>query len=98
MKIDHRDIISVSDASKKGTSWLVSEAERGRTMLVMRNAEPAAVVTNVETVERLEAIDEVTENLKLMTLVLVREATDSGARHSLDDVIEELGIDEGDDD
>jgi PHD/YefM family antitoxin component YafN of YafNO toxin-antitoxin module len=98
MKIDHRDIISVSEASKKGMSWLVSEAERGRTMLVMRNSEPAAIVTNVEALERLEAIDEVTENMKLMTLVVAREATDTGARHSLDDVVAELGIDEGDDD
>ena len=97
MKIDHRDIIPIKDVNDRGTSWLVSEAQRGRTMLITRNSRPAAVVTNVEGVERLEQLDELIENLQLLTVAIIRQATDTGDRHDLDDVVEELGIDESDD-
>ena len=58
MKIDTRNIMSVSQVNSKGTSWLVSQAEEGRTMLIMKNSEPTAVITSVENMTRLEEIDE----------------------------------------
>ena len=94
MKTDTNDMVSVSDASKKGVSWLVSQAESGRTLLMLRNNRPAAVVASVEALERLEHIDELIEDLQLCAAALARRTPDSGARHDLDDVIAELGIED----
>ncbi len=63
MKIDTDDMVNVSDASSKGVSWLVREAENGRTLLIVKNSEPAVVVTSVETMTRLDRVDEAAENL-----------------------------------
>lgn len=96
MKIDTRDMVNVSEASNRGVSWLVREAEGGRTMLIVKNSEPAVVVTNVEKLTRLERMDETIENLQLLAATLVRMAADDGIRHDLEDVIAELGIEEDD--
>jgi prevent-host-death family protein len=94
MKIDTRDMVNVSEASRKGVSWLVSKAEEGHPVLIVKNSEPSVVVTNVETMERLSTMDETIENLQLLTAALVRRAADNGDRFDLDDVIAELDIDE----
>lgn len=92
MKIDTRNIINVTQASTRGASWLVSRAEAGETLLIMKNSEPAAVVTSVDNVTRLEELDEVASDLRLLAATLARVVADTGDRYDLDEVIEELGI------
>ena len=43
--------------------------------------------------DRLDRIDELEEDLLLWGIALVRTITDSGARHSLEDVAAEFGVD-----
>jgi PHD/YefM family antitoxin component YafN of YafNO toxin-antitoxin module len=96
MRIDTRDMVSVSEVSQRGASWLISQvADQKRTLLVLKNSKPAVVVTTVEAVERLERIDETIEDIRLLAAALVRRAADNGATHSLGDVMDELGIDAG---
>lgn len=97
MKVDTRDMVNVSDASRKGVSWLVGQAEEGRTVLIVKNSAPAVVVTTVANMERLEEIDETIENLQLLAAAITRSAADTGERFELDDVIAELGIEEEED-
>lgn len=84
--------LSVTEASKRGISGLVADAERGSGVLVSRHGKPAAVVIGVE---RLESVFGREDDLRSATLVLLRAATDSGRRTSLDEVIQRLGFDRG---
>lgn len=97
MKIDTRDMVTVSDANSKGVSWLVNEASAGRAKVLIRNSKPAAVVASIEDLERLAAVDEIVDDLRLLTVTLIREVADSGKRYDLDDVAAELGVVIGDD-
>ena len=92
MKIDTRDIVSVTAASQKGVSWLVNEAGAGRSKLILKNSEPAAFVTSVEDYERLEKIDELVDDLRLLMVATMRDLTSEGELHDLDDVPVELDI------
>ena len=82
--------LSVTDASRRGVSGLVADAERGSSVLVSRHGKPAAVVIGVE---RLESIFRREDDLRSATLVLARAAADKGRRTSLDEVIESFGFD-----
>lgn len=93
MKIDTNDLISVSEANSRGLSKLVAEAMGGRTYVVMRSGKPAAVITGLDQLERLEQVDDMEEDVRLLTMAAVRMLTDSGNRHDLDDVAAEFGID-----
>lgn len=102
MNVDTRDLISVSEASNKGVSKLVADAENGRPQVLLRNSKPVAVVVNIECMDRLQKIDELEDDLRLLSIALVRTAADSGRRYDLDDILAEAGIDpdtldEGDD-
>lgn len=97
MRVDTNNIISVTEASKN-VSHLISEAEDGRTYVVVRHNRPAAVIMGVQEVERLQALDDAAEDLRLLALSLVRTMTDDGHRHDLEDVIKDLGIDVDDED
>jgi prevent-host-death family protein len=96
LKIDTRDMVNVTEANKRGVSWLVREAEEGRTLLIVKNSEPSVVVTSIANMTRLERIDEATEDLRLLAAALVRMAADDGVRHELDDVLAEFGIETND--
>src|SRR5665811_390012 len=74
--------LSITDASQRGISGLVADAERGSSVLVSRHGKPAAVVIGVE---RLESIFRREDDLRSATLVLTRAATDTGRRTSLDE-------------
>jgi len=82
MNINTDDIVSVTDVS-----------ENGRRIVIMRNNRPAAVITNLESMERLQHIEEIEEDLKFLSIAWVRTMTDSGRRHSLEDVAAEFDID-----
>jgi hypothetical protein len=56
------------------------------------------VLADVETMERLERIEEIESDLKLLSVAWVRTMTDNGNRHSLEDVATEFGVDLDEDD
>jgi len=97
MKVDTRDMLSVSEATKKGVSQLVRSASEGRPVVLLRNSEPAAMVVNVETMERLERLEELEDDIRLLAIAWARTLTDSGKRYSLEEAARELGVDLDDD-
>lgn len=60
----------------------------------MRNSKAVAVV--VDSMDRLQRLEELEDDLRLLSIALVRAAADSGRRHDLDDVLAEVGIDPAD--
>ncbi|MFD1535080.1 hypothetical protein [Pseudonocardia aurantiaca] len=93
MNVDTRDLISITDASSKGVSKLVTDAENGRPQVLMRNSKAVAAVVNIDSMDRLQRLDELEDDLRLLSIALVRAAADSGRRYDLDDVLAEVGID-----
>lgn len=93
MNVDTRDLISISEASTRGVSKLVADAENGRPQVLMRNSKAVAVVVNMESMDRLQRIDELESDVRLLSIALVRAAADDGRRFDLDDVLAEAGID-----
>lgn len=93
MNVDTRDLISISEASTRGVSKLVADAENGRPQVLMRNSKAVAAVVNIDSMDRLQRIDELEADMRLLSIALVRAAADSGRRFDLDDVLAEAGID-----
>jgi len=93
MKVDTRDIRSAS-AVGRNFGAVTDEVEAGRTIVVVKNNRPVGVVAPVSVMERLDAIDEREEDLRLLTLALVRMQTNpEPVLHDWNDVAAELGID-----
>ncbi|MEH6807084.1 MAG: type II toxin-antitoxin system Phd/YefM family antitoxin [Rhodococcus erythropolis] len=95
MRIDTRDMVSVTELGRD-LSRHVSDANDGRTVVVLKNNQPAAALVSPAEMERLQDLDEREENLRLLALAVVRMSTDTGARVSLDDLIGRLGFDRSD--
>ncbi|WP_028924346.1 type II toxin-antitoxin system Phd/YefM family antitoxin [Pseudonocardia acaciae] len=93
MNVDTGDLISVTDASNRGVSKLASDAEHGRPQVLVRNNKPVAAIVDIPTMDRLRRLDELEDDLRLLSIALVRTAADSGRRYALDDVLAEAGID-----
>lgn len=93
MNVDTRDLISITEASTKGVSRLVADAEFGRPQVLMRNSKAVAVVVDIDSMDRLQRIDELESDVRLLSIALVRAAADDGRRFDLDDVLAEAGID-----
>jgi antitoxin (DNA-binding transcriptional repressor) of toxin-antitoxin stability system len=93
LNIDTRDLISVTEASNRGVSRLIQDAAQGRTQVVLRNNKAVAAVVGIEAVERLGRLEELEDDLRLLSVALARTVTDSGRRYSLDEVAAELGVD-----
>jgi antitoxin (DNA-binding transcriptional repressor) of toxin-antitoxin stability system len=72
---------------------VADEVESGRTVVVMRNNTPLAVLAPVALMERLDGIDEREEDVRLLAAALVRSVTSTGDLVSLDDLAGELGGD-----
>ncbi len=82
--------LSVTDASAKGVSSLVRDAEIGGVVVLERRHQPVAAVIGVR---RLEVLREAERDLRDLGIVLTRAATDDGVRHALTDVVERFGFD-----
>lgn len=93
MNVDTRDLISITEASTKGVSKLVTDAENGRPQVLMRNSRAVAAVVNIDSMDRLQRLDELEDDMRLLSIALVRGAADSGRRYDLDDILAEVGID-----
>jgi antitoxin (DNA-binding transcriptional repressor) of toxin-antitoxin stability system len=93
MNVDTGDLISITEASNKGVSKLVTDAENGRPQVLLRNNRAVAAIVNIGSMDRLQRLDELEDDLRLLSIALVRAAADSGRRYALDDVLAEAGID-----
>jgi len=91
MLTDTRNLVSVSEVSQNA-SRVIARAEAGERLVIMRNTKPTAIIVDMETADRMSKIEEIEEDLKLLTASLVRMATDNGRRYDLDDIAAELGI------
>jgi hypothetical protein len=82
--------LSMSDAAHKGVSGLAAAAELGATIVVERNHRPVAAIIGVEQLHRFE---EAERDLRDLSIVLIRSATDSGVRTPLSEVMSRFGFD-----
>lgn len=79
---------SVTEASRRGIPRLVSSAERGEIIVVTRRNRAVAAVVGMD---RLDELAGLRDDLRDIALVLARQATDSGRRTSLDEVLAAFG-------
>ena len=86
--IDTSDLISVGEASKMGVSGLIRDAEAGHERIVLRNNKPVAAVVSIE---HLEDIQRLEDELADLALVAARMVTTTGEVHSLDEILERFG-------
>lgn len=86
--VDTADLISISEANKRGVSALVREAEAGHEQVVLRNNKPVAAVVGMK---RLEQLQELEEDLLDISLAAARMLTTGPHRHSLDNVLAQFG-------
>ncbi len=93
MKFDTDDLVSISDVSKVGLSNLVSEAESGRTKVILRHNKPVAALVDIPTMNKLQELAEREEELRDFAAALARVAADRGDRVSLDELAAQLGVD-----
>jgi len=93
MLIDTKQMVSVTDATRNASKLFKSAAEDRKTFVVMNGSTPAALITSLDEMDRLHRIDELEEDLRMLSLAIVRMVTDDGSRHDLDDVAAEFGID-----
>lgn len=77
----------------KNPAPFIERASDGEQIIILKNSRPAAVIIDVATSRRLENLDTLEDDLRLLAVTLVRAATDNGRRYELADVIAELGID-----
>ena len=84
VKVDTRSLLSISQASKRGVSRLVRDAERGQEPILLRNNRPVAAVVSIDRLQELE-------DARDLALVAARLTLDSGRRTSLDDVLGRFG-------
>lgn len=96
MLVDTDHLLPIGEAASKGISRLAADAEGGHEYVLLRNSRPVAAVVGVGKLERLQQLDQVEEDLRLMALALIRLATDGGERVSLDDVLKHFDLTEAD--
>jgi prevent-host-death family protein len=86
--IDTKHMISMADASKRGISALVRDAEAGEDQIVLRNNRAVAAVISIE---RLEQLQQLEDDLADITLAAARILTAPSERLTLDEVLAEFG-------
>ncbi len=86
--VDTADLISITDASKRGISALIREAEAGHEQVVVRNNKPVAAVINMK---RLEQLQQLEEDLLDLSITAARMLATGPGRHSLDEVLTHFG-------
>lgn len=88
MTVAGAEPVPITEASRRGVSRLVSDAESGHATILRRHSEPVAAVIGYAELQRLQALE---RDLVDVALVLARAATDTGRRTGLDAVIESFG-------
>lgn len=85
--LDHPREVSVTDATQRGVAGIISDAERGDIVVTRRSRPVAAIVS----MERLEQIQGMLDDLRDLTLAAARVLTDDGPRISFDDLLAAYG-------
>lgn len=89
MSLASAEPLPIAEASRRGVSKLVADAENGHATILRRHAEPVAAVISFRELQRLQALE---RDLVDVALVLARAATDTGRRTSLDEAIGSMGF------
>ncbi|WP_375401093.1 type II toxin-antitoxin system prevent-host-death family antitoxin [uncultured Amnibacterium sp.] len=76
----------------------IDRASDGESIVILKGSRPTAVLIDIQTGRRLDHLDSLEDDLRLLAVALVRMAADSGKRYDLDDVLGELGIELDDED
>ena len=97
MFTDTRDLVSITDVTRSLSKY-VQEVAAGRTLVVLRNNEPAMAMVPLAVMEKLSDLEERESDVRLLALAIARSLTDDGQRYELDEVLAELGIDVEDED
>lgn len=92
MRTTTESLIGATDFARSPAK-ILDRAEHGERIVILRNNQPVAVIIDVETANRIGRLEQIEEDLKLLIVAIARAATDNGARHDLDTVAAELGID-----
>lgn len=85
-------MIGVAELSGNPSAF-IGRASDGERITVLRHNKPMATLVDPVTAARMAKIEQIEEDLRLITIGVVRLATDNGVRHRLEDVAAELGID-----
>jgi hypothetical protein len=96
MLVDTGSLLSISEANARGVSRLAGEAESGHDTVLLRNSKPIAAVVGMERMARLQELEDLEDDLRLMALTLARTVTDSGNRTSFDKVLAHFGLERDD--
>ncbi|MDR7300611.1 hypothetical protein [Haloactinomyces albus] len=93
MRLETNDMRTMSEATRTGVSRLAQEAHAGRDIVLTSNSQPVAGVVSIDKLARMQHLDEVESDLRLLTLAWTRVLTDNGRHHRLEDVAAEFGVD-----
>ena len=86
--LDHPREVSVTDATHRGVAGIISDAETSDIIVTRRNRPVAAIVS----MERLDRIQGMLDDLRDLTLAASRVLTDDGTRISFDDLLAAYGF------
>lgn len=86
--IDPTERITLADADRLGVAALIQEAETGHERIVVRNNRPVAAVVSMERLNQLEQLE---DDLRHASLAMVRALTTGPDRPSLDEVLVQFG-------
>lgn len=79
----------MTDAAARGVAGLIKDAEAGADIIVSRRGKPVAAVISTKQLEQLRSLE---GDLRDAAMVIIRAATDTGRRSSLDDAIAAFGF------
>lgn len=79
----------MTDAAARGVAGLIKDAEAGADIIVSRRGKPVAAVISTRQLEQLRSLE---GDLRDAAMVIIRAATDTGRRSSLDDAIAAFGF------
>jgi prevent-host-death family protein len=88
VRVDTTDLRPIAEANRLGVSGLVREAEQGHEQVLLRNNKPVAAMVSMERLEQLQRLE---EDLLDIVLASARMLTTGPRRHSLDEVLERFG-------
>ena len=91
-RVDTANLISISEASKRGVSRLASDAASGREQILMRNNRPVAAVIGIDRLDELDQLQRLEEDMLDIILATARMVSDTGKRYTLDDVLKHFGL------
>lgn len=91
LKIEDAREVSFAEAREQGLDSLVDEGKR-RPIAIVGEGGHGVIVVSIDTANQVMAALEMRDDIYDMVLALTRQATDTGGRHRLEDVIKEFGL------